>query len=124
MKKIILSIIAISFAFGVYAQNLAQADSVWTVIKNETVRGANTATRIGGAGNAIIAGIRDTLANFFTSTDLSNYVTLTDSQNISGNKYFNKVVPWVGLLSKISPSKAGKILSLHFLISSIIPSLL
>lgn len=91
MKKIILSIIAISFSFGVYAQNLAQADSVWNVIKNETVRGANTATRVGGAGNAIIAGIRDTLANFFTSTDLSNYVTLTDSQNISGNKYFNNI---------------------------------
>lgn len=91
MKKIILSIIAISVAFGVYAQNLAQAESAWNVIKNETVRGANTATRIGGAGNAIIAGIRDTLANFSTSTDLSNYVTLTDNQNISGNKYFDNI---------------------------------
>ena len=89
MKKIILSIIAITFSFGVYAQNLAQADSIWTGIKNETVRGANTDTRVGGAGNAIIAGVRDTLANFSLKKDAdSTFLSISIDTIKTGNQVF------------------------------------
>lgn len=61
MKKIILFLFALC-ALSLQAQTLTTAKTKWTVIKNETAKGANTATRIGLAGEDIVTGVRDTLA--------------------------------------------------------------
>lgn len=65
MKKFILFIFALS-ALSVHGQTLTTAKAKWEVIKNETTKGANTATRIGLAGEDIVAGVRDTLKKFIS----------------------------------------------------------
>lgn len=65
MKKIILLLFSLVALVGVQAQSLSTAKSNWTVIKNETAKGANTATRVGSAGISIVDATRDTLGNFY-----------------------------------------------------------
>ena len=71
MKKIILFICALC-ALSVQSQTLTTAKQKWGVIKNETVKGANTASRVGLAGEDIVAGMRDTLGNFVSKTKKDN----------------------------------------------------
>jgi|GEM_PF-3872915 len=64
MKKVLLFSIAIFICLSSYGQTLTTAKSNWTTIKNETAKGANTATRVGNAGISIVEAVRDTLINF------------------------------------------------------------
>ena len=78
MKKIILLLFSLVALVGVQAQSLTTAKSNWTVIKNETVKGANTATRIGNAGISIVDAVRDTLGdlNYLPTGSLNSSTVL------------------------------------------------
>lgn len=67
MKKLLLSVIFVFLCGFLSAQNLVSADSIFNKIRIETVKGANTASRVGTAGQYVVDGVRDTLSNFATT---------------------------------------------------------
>lgn len=85
MKKIILFLFALC-AVSIHAQTLTTAKAKWTVIKTETAKGANTAARVGLAGEDIVNGVRDTLSGFAKTSSLSGYVSKTAQDTITAIK--------------------------------------
>ena len=83
MKKILVLLLACFVLYLANSQTLTTAKAKWTVIKNETAKGANTASRIGLAGEDIVAGVRDTLSDFVDKESI---------QVISGEKAFTSAI--------------------------------
>jgi len=77
MKRLILFCISVFLCGFLSAQDLVSADSIWNKIRIETVKGANTASRVGTAGQYIVDGVRDTLANFATTSGTNTLINDT-----------------------------------------------